>query len=78
MTKGELTLAVSLAKNGTYNQVDIDIFDGYGLEGFEPVHCTLDAVARLINWQCVRFDGSFDSEELDTIARVGKRKFLIL
>ena len=79
MNKSELSIALTKAKNVDYPEgTEIDIFDGYGLDGFKPVYADLNMIARLIAWQCIRFDGSIDSEELDSIARIGRKSFLII
>ena len=53
-------------------------FDGYGLEGFEPITVTLEQVARCIRYQCAyMFGGGWDEEELESLKYYGKRKFII-
>jgi len=57
---------------------DLEIFDGFGLPDYRPVTCTLEALAMLVRWQCIRFDGSVDSEALQEIATLGRRRFTVL
>jgi hypothetical protein len=54
-----------------------EVFDGYGLPEFEPVTVTIRQVARLMRWQAGMLNGNWDSEELNTIREVGRKKFLI-
>ena len=56
----------------------IDVFDGFALNDFRPVHVTLKQVARLIRWQAIRWDGSLDSENFQEIADFGRKRFLII
>lgn len=57
---------------------DLALFDGFGLPDFRPVTCTLEALAMLVRWQCIRFDGSIDAEALQEIATLGRRRFTVL
>ena len=79
MTKQELKTAFEVANSEKeLQQTDLLIFDGFGLPEFEKVNVTIEAVAKLIRWQCIRLDGSVDQEELNTIAEIGKRKFFVI
>ena len=79
MTKTELGRALEIAKSDhDLSDSDFGNLSGFGLPGFRPVYTTLGAVARLIRWQCGRLDGTWDSVNLDEIARFGRRLFLIL
>lgn len=76
MNKAEFNSAFQLAKNGGGSFDNIDLFDGFGLKGFRPVCCTLAAMAGLIKWQALQFDGHWDSSAVDEIWEA-RRKFII-
>ena len=79
MKKQEMSAALELARSGeSLKDEDIGMFDGYGFREFRPVYATLRSVARLIRWQCIRWDGSIDGEELNNLAFVARRKFNIV
>jgi hypothetical protein len=79
MTKQELAKALELAKTRHVEEpTDISIFAGFGLRDFDPVYVTLDAVAALINWQCLQFNGQYDLVALNEIAYCGRKKFQII
>lgn len=59
-------------------QDTIDIFNGFGLDGFNPINCTINQVACLINYQCKYFNGGYDMEALEEIEYFGRRNFKIL
>lgn len=52
MNKAEMTQALTIAKNADIDLTneDISLFDGYGLNGFVPIHVTVKQVARVIRW----------------------------
>lgn len=79
MTKQELSEALKIANSEkSLENVDIEIFDGYGLKNFQPIYCTVEQLARLIRWQCFQLNGKIDDEELNNLAYAGKKKFLIV
>ena len=79
MTTSDFRKAMEIAKSDEdLSNENLDIFHGYAFADFKQVFCSLRALARLIRWQCIKFDGSIDSEELDTLVRVGKRKFIVV
>ena len=80
MTKNQFSQAVAIAKLGSkgYGDADDSILFGCGLPDFEPVHVTLNQVARFINWQAMQFNGEWNAEELDNCAHIARRKFLIV
>lgn len=78
MTKNEMKKAVELAKSDKELSADISMFNGYGLPSFEIIHTTIEAVANLIRWQAIQLNGNFDMEELDCIAKIGRKKFVII
>ena len=80
MTKMEMAKALEIAKNPNINLLkeDISIFDGFGLHGFEPIHVTLNQIARIIRWQAQCMDGTWNAEEINAIATIGKKKFRVI
>lgn len=79
MTKAEFAKAYNLAKsNEQLNYENMDLFAGYGLAGFKPVHVTIADIASLIRWQALQLNGQFDGEELHNIALAGKKGFIII
>ena len=75
----EFKKAFHLAKsNVDLSNVDISHLYGYGLKRFEPVTTTIEAVAAVMRWQALRFDGSWDMEEINDIKQCGKKKFDIV
>jgi hypothetical protein len=79
MTKTEFSKAFEIARSDMdLSGVEIESFNGFGLYGFQPIATTLQAVARLIRWQCYCLNGSIDSEALNDIRQIGKRKFEIV
>ena len=79
MDAKEFKMAFALAKsNADFSNVNIDHLSGYGLKDFQPVTTTLEAVAKIMRWQALHFNGSWDMEELDGIKYVGKKKFEII
>jgi hypothetical protein len=79
VNKQELAKALDLAKNRKVKEpTDISIFAGFGGRDYQPVFVTLDAVAALINWQCLQFNGQYDAMALNEIAQAGRTKFQII
>ena len=79
MTKNEFSEAVKLAKtNKDLTHVDNNHLYGCGLREFQPVYTSLEAVARLLQWQCQFLDGTWNEEECNEIGQIAKRKFLIV
>lgn len=82
MNKAEMREALNRAKSGEFLNVtegDLHRFGGYGLPGFDRlIHCTVDEIARLIRWQALRFNGTWDMAEVDAIAAVGRDHFRII
>lgn len=60
------------------DNADLAIFDGFGLRDFGHVTCTVEALAALVRWQCICFDGSVDAEALQEIATLGRHRFTVL
>ena len=79
MKATDLETALAIARSDApLNIADLSLFDGFGLPGFCPVTCTVEALAMLIRWQCVCFDGSIDGEALQEIATLGRHRFTVL
>lgn len=79
MTKQEFKRAFEVAKSGDdLDHVDYSALDGCGLPDFQPVHTTIDAVARLIRWQARYMNGGWDSQELDNVAQIARKRFIII
>lgn len=83
MNKQEMKTAFAIAKEQTDNGDHLDnhtlaIFAGFGLRSFKPVNVTISAVAQLIRWQALQFNGEWNAEALNEIANAGRRKFRII
>ena len=79
MKAQDLQAALTLARSDApLNIEDLSLFDGFALPDFAPVVCTLEALAMLVRWQCICFDGSVDGEALQELATVGRRRFTVL
>ena len=79
MTKEQFSKSVKLVESG----VDLSKYDdsnliGCGLPDFTPVHTTIEAVAKLVQYQARTFAGTWDAQELDNMAKIAKQKFLIV
>lgn len=84
MNKAEMTAACDLAKTDVdLSNEDQSLFDGYGLPGFKPVHCTIPQVAALIRWQAMPIfrkptDPVFMAEDLDELCNLARHRFIIV
>lgn len=83
MTKQQFSEAVKIATSARdLSDVDDAVLYGCGLPEFKyPVYTTVDAVAKLIRWQCCGiFSNStiVDSVELDNMAHIARKKFQIV
>lgn len=80
MTLAQFQKAFAIANDTSIDlsTVDDTILFGCGLPRFEPVHTTLEAVAKLIRWQAMQFNGEWNSEALNEVTTIGRRKFMIL
>lgn len=63
--------AFKLAKNFDIDlsSEDFDHLYGCGLSEFKPVSTTIKSVARLIRWQALCLDSSWDMEEVERLRR---------
>jgi hypothetical protein len=80
MDKQQLKQAIELAhvRHIPFSETNLHLFNGYGLQAFEPLHCTLADIADLIRWQAFKFNGELDTSEINQIARIGRSKFHIV
>ena len=79
MKASDLDSALALARSDAPLSVtDLALFDGFALPDFGQVTCTVEALAMLVRWQCVCFDGSIDGAALQEIATVGRHRFTVL
>lgn len=80
MTLNEFKAAFALAKDTSldFSGVDNSNMLGYGLPDFKPVHVTLEAVAKEIRWNAYQFDGTWNADALEEVAKLGRRNFIVL
>lgn len=80
MTLAQFQKAFQAAQNPTLDltATDDSMLYGFGLPHFKPVHTTIAAVAKVIRWQARQFNGQWDHPALDEVARIGRKKFLIV
>ncbi len=79
MTRDEFRRAFELAGSETdLSKFDLSQFDGFGLPVFQPATVTVGQVARLLRWQALRFDGSWDMEAAHEVLECGRRRFVVV
>ena len=80
MTLVQFQKAFAIANDTSIDLSNVDdtILFGCGLPRFKPVHTTLEAVAKMIRWQAMQFNGQWNAEALNEVAEVGRKNFLIL
>lgn len=80
MTFKQFQIAYSIAKDFDRNLSDVDDSNlyGFGLREFRPTHTTLEAVAKIIRWQALQFNGEWDIDALNEVIQHGRKKFLVL
>jgi hypothetical protein len=79
MTKDELVTALEIAKSPiSLENVDDSLLFGYGLRDFNPVHVTIEAVAKTIRWDCIMLNGEVDAEALDNLCKNLRRKITVI
>ena len=64
--------------NADLTNVDNDILIGYGLPNFQPVSVTLQQVAKEMRWHARQLNGEWDSEALNQVISLGRKRFNIL
>ena len=81
MTKNEFNQAFKLAEGPADGRdpsaMNDGVFDGFGLDDFPPVTCTIKQVASLIVYQCRYLNGGWDAEALTNIYPQNRGKFII-
>lgn len=79
MTKSEFAAAVTIAKSDKdLSATDDSVLFGCGLPGFQPVHVTLDMVAKFVRWQALQMNGAFDAAALNECAHIARRRFVVI
>jgi|SaaInlV_165m_DNA_2_1040747.scaffolds.fasta_scaffold159401_1 hypothetical protein len=87
MTRNELSLAVAMAQSDeeletfigeNSSQRLIDLFNGFGLSDYNPVHITIRDLACLVRYECTMMNCELDNHALNEIAELGKTKFIIV
>lgn len=78
MNKNELNAALKIAKSKeNLLNVDISIFDGFGLSDFCPVNVTIRQVARLIRYQCIMLNGELDAKNFNELCYFARKRFSV-
>lgn len=80
MTIHEFRAAVELVDTGDdrVNFDNIHIFDGFAMDDFGKVTCTIIDVAGLLVWQARTFAGTWDCEAMDVVRQFGRKRFIIV
>ena len=81
MLKSEFNKAFAMANDPDIPLIHVDysVLHGCALPEFKyPVHCTTEQLAAMIRWQGQYLFGGWNSEELDQLAKIGKKKFILL
>lgn len=83
MNKAEFQRAFKIAEKRAEAGVDYDwsaleVLAGCGTFEVKKVSCTVEAVAELIRYQARCLDGLWDHNEINNLADIAKRKFLIV
>lgn len=80
MTLIQFQKACAAAKNPNLDlsATDDTMLFGYGLPSFRQTHTTLAAVAKILRWDALQFNGEWDAESLNQIGEIGRKKFLIV
>jgi hypothetical protein len=79
MNANEFKAAFAIASSDKdLSDVSFDHLFGFGLKDFQPVSTTLDAIAKVIRWQTLFMNGTWDQEELDTIRSIGRKQFIVI
>ena len=58
--------------------VDFGLFDGFALQEFEPVTCTIKQVAALMRYQGQYLNGNWNMEKINNIREIGRTKFMVV
>lgn len=74
MTKTEFQAAYNLAVSGVELTADDSLLYGCALPDFQPVTVTVETAARFIRWQCCCIFGGVDSDALNDLRNIFRRK----
>jgi len=79
VNKAQLDQAMDIARSDRdLSNFDDELLHGYGLASFKPVSVCLEAVARMIRWQCIYINGGIDADALDQLVRVFRHHVTII
>ena len=78
MNKSEMKKALSIAKSDKDLQDFPNCMIGCALPDFTPCNVTLEAVASLIRYQASYMVGGWDLDEINNIAKIGQKRFIIV
>lgn len=83
MNKAEFQRAFKIAEQRAETGVDFDwsaleVLAGCGTFEVKKVSCTVEAVAELIRYQARCLDGSWDHQEINSLADIARRKFTVI
>ncbi len=78
MTKQQFDKAVTLARTTLDLNDDDEVLYGCALPNFKPVTVTLEAAAKFIRWHCVQLNGQVDSEALNEMRNISRKKWLVV
>jgi hypothetical protein len=80
MNKNDIRVVVNELRKGThYPGVEDTPLYGIGLSDFETgKFVRKEAIVNFLNWQCGRFDGTLDEEELTNCVSLFKEKHIIM
>ncbi len=78
MTKQQFDKAVALATSSEdLSNHDDSVLYGCALADFVPATVTLQAAARFIRWQAVNLNGTVDSESLNDLRAISRKRWLV-
>lgn len=79
MTKEEFKAAFKIADSQEdLSDVDDSNLFGCGLPEYKRTVTTLKAVAKLIRWQALQFNGAWNAEALGEVQKIAKVKFEVV
>lgn len=79
MTRKELKEAVKIAVSDvSLSEVDDDHLFGYELPSFKKTVSTIQAIAKMIRWQCVYLNGKICENSLNELFSIFKNKVTVV
>jgi hypothetical protein len=79
MTKDQFTKALAVARSAEdLDGINDEHLHGCGLPEFERATTTVRAVAKLLRWQVIQFNGELDERELGNMREIARRKFDVI